>query len=150
MALSARDRAFWASHSGISAAPPARRDVAGQVLIDSSSLTAVEVAERLHVSVSTVRRRAVARKLYSYRLDRRLAFPDWQFTEAGDQTLPALDRVLSILPDDLHRQAVEGFFRTPMPDLVINGEGTPVAQWLEKGGAVEPVLAIARALDVGF
>jgi hypothetical protein len=52
---------------------------------------------------------------------------------------------LAALPDDLHPQAVAGFFLTPQPDLVMNGEAVPVAVWLQEGGSVELVLTLAAA-----
>lgn len=153
--LPARDRAFWDAHSGISPTPRAvsrgsANNAAAQLLMDSSSLTAGEVAEKLRLSPSTVRHYKAERKLYSYLANGRLVFPDWQFTQKGDRTLPGLDRVLSALPDDLHPQAVAGFFLTPQPDLVMSGEAVSPVVWLEKGGSVEPVLAMADALAAGY
>lgn len=153
--LPARDRAFWDTHSGISPTPRAvargsANNAAAQLLMDSSSLTASDVAEKLHLSPSTVRHYKAERKLYSYLANGRLVFPDWQFTQKGDRALPGLDRVLSTLPDDLHPQAVAGFFLTPQPDLVMSGEAVPPAVWLEKGGSAEPVLAMAAALAAGY
>lgn len=144
----ARDRAFWVAHSGISEG--ARDDaVAPQGPVGSSTLTVTEVAEKLHLSAPTVRRRTAVRRLYSYRSRGRLVFPDWQFIQPGDQTLPGLDRVLAALPDDLHPPAIAGFFLTPQPDLVVNGNAASVTLWLEKGGSVDPVVSMARELAAG-
>ncbi|TSE15033.1 helix-turn-helix domain-containing protein [Arthrobacter sp. KBS0703] len=149
--LPARDEAFWRAHSGIAPMPHAvargsANNAAAQLLMDSSSLTAAEVAKKLHLSVSTVRRYGAQRKLYFYTAWGQLAFPIWQFTETGTRTLPGLERILSTLPADLHPQSVAGFFATPQQDLTINGEAVTAAVWLEEGGSEEPVLAMARAL----
>lgn len=153
--LPARDRDFWAEHSGINAdeatvASGSARNAAAQVLMNSSSLTAAEVAENLGLSASTIRHYKAERKLYSYLANGRLLFPTWQFTRKGNRALPGLDRVLGALPDDLHPQAMAGFFQTPKPDLVINGEAVTAAAWLEDGGSIEPVVAMAEALSAGY
>ena len=153
--LPARDRAFWDAHSGVSPTPGAAargsaNNAAAQLLMDSTSLTAPEVAQKLHLSPSTVRHYKAERKLYSYLANGRLVFPDWQFTRSGNRALPGLDRVLAALPNDLHPQAVAGFFLSQQPDLVLNDEAVPPAVWLEKGGSVEPVLAMANALAAGY
>lgn len=152
--LPARDRAFWAEHAGITSdtATVARgsgHNAAAQVLMDSSSLTAAEAAENLRLSPSTVRHYKAERKLYSYLANGRLLFPTWQFTQSG-RPLPGLERILARLPEDLHPQAVAGFFLTPQPDLVINGAAVSAAAWMEAGGSVEPVLAMAGALAAGY
>lgn len=152
--LPARDPDFWAAHSGISPAPEtvsvgSANNAAAQILMDSSSLTAAEVAENLQLSPSTVRHYKAEGKLYSYRANGRLLFPTWQFTEQGTP-LPGLADILGTLPDDLHPQAVAGFFLTPQPDLVINREAVTVAAWLQAGGSVQSVLAMASALAAGY
>lgn len=145
----ARDRAFWAEHAGITTdALESGHNTAAKVPMDSSSLTAAEVAENLHLAPSTVRHHKAARKLYSYLARGRLLFPTWQFTQSG-RPLLGLERILAMLPKDLHPQAVAGFFLTPQPDLVINGEAVSAAEWMEAGGSVEPVLALAGALADG-
>ncbi|WHP61124.1 hypothetical protein QMY03_09560 [Arthrobacter sp. KFRI-F3372] len=153
--LPAHDREFWAAHSGITTSPAtvargSARNAAARVLMDSSSLSAAAVAENLNLSASTVRHYRAEGKLYSYLANGRLLFPAWQFTKQGHRALPGLDRVLSSLPGDLHPQAVAGFFLSPQPDLVINGEEVSVAAWLEDGGSAEPVLTIADALAAGY
>lgn len=146
-----QDRAFWDAHSGITAdsgtvSRGSGRNAASQVLLDSSSLTAAEVAENLRIAPSTVRHYKAERKLYSYVANGRPLFPTWQFTRGG-RPLPGLERILATLPKDLHPQSVAGFFLNPQPDLVINGKAVSTAAWMEAGGSVEPVLALA-AVDV--
>lgn len=126
------------------------RNAAARAHMDASLLTAAEVGENLHLPESTVRRHRSERKLYAYLMNGRLVFPDGQFTRTGDRVLPGLERILAVLPDDLHPQTVAGFFRAPQPDLVLNGEAAPVAVWLEERGSVEPVLARATAANNGY
>ncbi|MFC9352817.1 MULTISPECIES: hypothetical protein [Terrabacteria group] len=101
--LPAPDRDFRAAHSGITHDPstvasgPAR-NAAAQVLMDSSSLTAAEVAENLNLSPFTVRHYKAERKLYSYLANGRLLFPTWQFRQQSPRPLPELDRVLERSP----------------------------------------------------
>jgi hypothetical protein len=85
--LLARDRAFWADHSGITADPGtvargSGDNAAAQVLMDSSSLSSAEVAENLRLSPSTVRHYKAERKLYSYLANGRLLFPTHNFFRA--------------------------------------------------------------------
>ena len=154
-ALSDFNRAFWVAHSGIqvSSREVARGsaiNAAARIRIDASSLTAAEVGEKLHLAASTVRQLGAVRKLYAYLVNGRLVFPDWQFTRTGNRVLPGLERILDVLPDDLHPQTVAGFFLTPQPDLVLNGEATAVAVWLEERGSVEPALALAATVNFAY
>ncbi|MHA7155870.1 hypothetical protein [Arthrobacter sp. TMN-50] len=151
--LPARDRTFWEAHSGLSAT---RKDVArssahstaARVLGDATSHSAADVANRLGLSPSTIRHYKAERKLFSYLINGRIVFPDWQFTPAG-KVMPRLDLILGALPE-LHPQAVAGFFLTPQPDLELDGEPVTVKAWLEAGGTAEPVLNMAAALAVGY
>lgn len=153
--LSATDRAFWDANSGIDNSPAAvasasAANAAARIVLDASSLTAAEVAGHLGLSPSTVRHYKAARKLYSYPVDGKLAFPAWQFNEAGVKSIPFLDDVLGALPEDLHPQAVAGFFLTPQPDLVITGTPVSAKAWLEAGGSKEPVVELAEGLAAGY
>lgn len=153
--LSAPDRAFWKANAGIDSPPAAvasasAANAAARIVLDASAFTAAEVAEHLGLSASTVRHYKAARKLYSYFVDGKLAFPAWQFNEAGDKSIPSLEDVLDVLPEDLHPQAVAGFFLTPQPDLVINGTPVSAKAWLEAGGSKEPVVELAEGLATGY
>lgn len=126
VSLPARDRDFWEIYSGAAAtdaevAVASAASAAARIIFDSSAVPAAEVAERMHLSASTVRRYKAARKLYAYVVNGKLAFPDWQFNEAGSRSIPSLEEVLGVLRTDLHPQAVAGFFLTPQPDLVLRG-----------------------------
>ena len=86
-----QDCAFWDAHSGITAdsATVSRgsgRNAASQVLMDSSSLTAAEVAENLCLAPSTVQHYKAERKLYTYLANGRLLFPTWQFTQTAGRS----------------------------------------------------------------
>jgi hypothetical protein len=153
--LSAPDRAFWDANSGIDKSPAAvahasAANAAARLLHDVSALTAIEVAEKLHLSASTIRHYKSDRKLYSYPVDGKLAFPDWQFVTAGGKLIPALEDILAALPADLHPQTVAGFFLTPQPDLVISGSPVSAKAWLEAGGSKEPVVELAEDLAAGY
>ncbi|RNL51411.1 hypothetical protein [Arthrobacter oryzae] len=153
--LSGRDRDFWDTNSGIFAtdaaiATASAANAAARIIFDSSAITASEVAERMHLSTSTIRHYKAARKLYSYFLNGKLAFPDWQFNDAGDKSIPSLEDILDTLPDDLHPQTVAGFFLTPQPDLVLNGEPVSAKAWLEAGGSKEIVVGLAEGLAAGY
>lgn len=153
--LSARDRSFWDAHSGIRGTPAdVERGLAMNATLRTqvavSSLTLADVAEILRLSTSTVRRYGAKRKLYSTRVNGRPVFPRWQFTRAADALLPGLEAVLSALPEDLDPGTVGGFFLTPQPDLSTRGDAVSVAVWLEEGGELEPVLAMADALSSGY
>ncbi|MHA7298115.1 helix-turn-helix domain-containing protein [Pseudarthrobacter sp. MDT3-1] len=153
--LSARDRDFWDKNSGIAAdhaavAIASAANAAARLVFDASALTAAEVAERMHMSASTIRHYKSARKLYSYLVNGKLAFPQWQFNDTGDQSIPSLEDVLGALPDDLHPQAVAGFFLTPQPDLVLNGMHVSAKSWLEAGGSKKVVVDLAEGLAAGY
>lgn len=153
--LSVRDRDFWDKNSGIAAdhadvAVASAANAAARLVFDASALTAAEVAERMHMSASTIRHYKSARKLYSYLVNGKLAFPQWQFTDTGDKSIPSLEDVLGGLPDDLHPQAVAGFFLTPQPDLVLNGMHVSAKSWLEAGGSKKVVVDLAEGLAAGY
>jgi hypothetical protein len=107
------------------------------------------VAELLGRQNSAVRHYKADRKLYAYERGGRSIFPMWQFTEER-KAIPYLDKVLAVLPADLHPQAVAGFFVTPQPDLVLDGKPVSAKDWLEQGGPVEPILQLGNALAVGI
>jgi len=153
--LSARDRDFWDKNSGITAdhaavATASAANAAARLVFDASARTAAEVAERMQMSASTIRHYKSGRKLYSYLVNGKLAFPQWQFNDTGDKSIPSLEDVLGALPEDLHPQAVAGFFLTPQPDLVLNGERVSAKSWLEAGGSKKVVVDLAEGLTAGY
>ena len=155
VSLSARDRSFWDANAGITAeeggvATAAAANVVTALVSDSSALTAEELARKLHLSSSTIRHYKSAGRLYSYERHGKLHFPLWQFAADTGQALPGLSVVLAALPRDAHPQTIAGFFQTPQPDLVIDGEASSAKQWMESGGDTEPVVSIANDVSFGF
>jgi hypothetical protein len=153
--LSWHDRSFWEVNSGIkdseaAVASASASNAAARVLLDASAASADEVATRMRLSPSTIRHYKAARKLYSYLVNGKLAFPGWQFNESGDRPIPSLENVLAVMPEDLHPQSVAGFFLTPQPDLVLHGEPVSAKEWLEAGGSDEPVVDLAEGLVAGY
>ncbi|HEX9088689.1 MAG TPA: hypothetical protein VF867_14320 [Arthrobacter sp.] len=153
--LSASDRDFWEANSGITATDAAiagasAANAAARIVFDSSSVTADEVAARMHLAASSIRHYKAAGKLYSYLVNGKLAFPAWQFNDAGDKSIPFLADVLGALPDDLHPQAVAGFFLTRQADLVLNGSPVSAKEWLEAGGGKDIVISLAEGLAAGY
>lgn len=153
--MQAGDREFWERNSGVSATPgdvdrAAAGSAAARSLMDSTALSADQVAVLLHLAPSTVRRHSADRKLYAYRVGDELLFPAWQFNAAGDNLIPSLEAVLSVLSADLHPQSVAGFFLTPQPDLVLDGSPVSAKAWLEAGGPANDVTALARELAAGY
>ncbi len=153
--LSANDRSFWNENSGVAVSEAAVAsasvaNAAAQVALDSSAISAAEVAKRMHLSASTVRHYKAARRLYSNMVNGKLVFPVWQFNDAGDTPIPALNDILAVLPDDLHPQSVAGFFLTLQPDLVLDGEPVSAKAWLEAGGSKDVVVGLAESLALGY
>lgn len=153
--LSWHDRSFWEVNSGIkdsdaAVASASAANAAARVLLDASAATAEEVAKRMRLSASTIRHYKAAKKLYSYLVNGKLAFPGWQFNGSGDRSIPSLENVLAVMPEDLHPQTVAGFFLTPQPDLVLHGEPVSAKEWLEAGGSDEPVVELAEGLAAGY
>ncbi|PTT67005.1 hypothetical protein [Arthrobacter sp. HMWF013] len=154
-ALSWHDREFWDTHSGIKSddaaiASASAANAAARVLLDASAVTAEEVANRMRLSPSTIRHYKAARKLYSYLVNGKLAFPAWQFNDAGDRSIPSLENVLAVLPEELHPQTVAGFFLTPQPDLLLHDKQVSAKAWLEAGGQEEIVVELAKGLAAGY
>jgi hypothetical protein len=154
VALPAGDQQFWDKNAGIKVSMPsisqaAAADAAARVMMDARALSAHEVGELLGRQNSTIRHYKADHKLYAYERGGRSLFPAWQFNE-DRKAIPYLDKVLAGLTLDLHPQAVAGFFLSPQPDLVVNGNPVSSKEWLEHGGPVEPVLNLAHGLSVGI
>lgn len=149
--MSADTGNFWQKHSGIKAthqevAEAVASEMAARALIDTTALTAEQVAARLNLPVSTVLLHAADRELYSYSEERGRKFPEWQFTAAGRSVIPSLGSVLAALPVDLHPRTVAGFFLTTQPDLVSRGTPVSAKEWLEAGMPIDPVVQLAASL----
>jgi hypothetical protein len=116
-----------------------------------------EVAKRLRIDPSQVRRRLGQRTLYGLKPDEDWLLPAFQFTAAG-LPLPGLAVVLPQLPPDLNPVAVYRWFTLPDPDLRLDLLRTPGAgvgfagetlsphDWLAAGGDPAVVAALAAGL----
>jgi hypothetical protein len=115
----------------------------------STAYSANEVAELLGVNESRVRQRRADRTLWAIQDRGGWIFPALQFEdEAGRRgQIRELDRVLQVLPVDLHPLSVAGFLTTPQPDLRVGGHPVSPLDWLRSGGDVRPVLSVAEAAD---
>lgn len=147
VSLPAAELEFWKQHSGVNTAPDkvaqaSASSAASKMLLDATSHTAVEVGIMLELASSTVRHYKAERKLYAYTANGKLLFPDWQFDRG--RALPHLDKVLAVMAEDLHPQTVAGFFRSPKPELVLDGSPVGPIEWLVSGGSEEPVVQLAR------
>ncbi|WP_052259952.1 hypothetical protein [Pseudarthrobacter phenanthrenivorans] len=150
----AAEREFWDRNAGIKAnqssiSQAAVGDRTARALMEDQALGTEAVAELLGRQESSVRQDMTDLKLYAYEQGGRAQLPAWQFTQGG-APIPGLDRVLAVLPADLHPQSVAGFFLTPQPDLVLKGIPRSAKEWLESGGPVEPVLQLASGLRAGI
>ena len=118
--------------------------VAGLALA-SDSLSVKQAATALGVSEGRIRQRLAARTLFGLAASGGWRLPRFQFAEHG-QLLRGMDQVLPVLPDDVHPVVVASFLVRPHPDLFLDGAATSPAQWLEGGGPVETVVALAAGL----
>jgi hypothetical protein len=117
--------------------------------IISTAYSASEVAELLGVNESRVRQRRADRALWAIQDRGGWVFPALQFEdEAGRRgQIRELDRVLQVLPADLHPLSVAGFLTTPQPDLRVGGQPVSPLDWLRSGGDGRLVLSVAEAAD---
>lgn len=146
---------FWEQHSGISPGSRAAREAmasnaAAHERPGTESLTAGQIARRLGLPTAVIRGRAAGRRLYAYRRDGDLLFPEWQFTTSGDTVIPHLHSILAALPEDAHPDTIAGFFLTEQPDLVLGGQAVSVRDWLKAGAPPEFVMEMARDLTAGY
>jgi hypothetical protein len=118
---------------------------AGLALIEATSATVGEVAQKLRVTASRVRQRAVERSLYGLREEDEWRFPRWQFGEDG-RPIRGLAQVFAALPQGVHPVAVWRLVSEPSPDLEILDKLASPLEWLRSGGDPGPVAAIAREL----
>ena len=121
------------------------RTLAAGLALASDSLSVKQAAAALGVSEGRIRQRLAARTLFGIAASGGWRLPRFQFTEHS-QLLRGMDQVLPVLPEDVHPVVVASFLARPHPDLVLNGEATSPAQWLEGGGRVETVVALAAGL----
>jgi hypothetical protein len=116
-----------------------------------------EVAKRLRIDPSQVRRRLIQHTLYGLKLDDDWLLPAFQFTADG-LPLPGVAIVFPRLPPNLHPVAVYRWFTLPDPDLrpqALHGlaegdragdEALSPRDWLAAGGDPAVVAALADGL----
>jgi hypothetical protein len=113
----------------------------------ASCLTVEDVAQRLGISPSRVRRRLAEGSVYAFpSLGRGHVpmLPPWQFT-TDDQFTPHLGSVLSALPADFLPLDIEDFALHACVEQPGSGRQVAVLEWLRAGG--DPNAAIALALE---
>lgn len=111
-----------------------RERVFHQLSMLTDALDVSWVARQLGVDPTRVRQRLREGSLYGLRGGSRTwLLPRWQFG-ADDQPIPHLREVPADLPVDLHPRSVAGFFDTPQPEPVIDGETCSPRDWLMSGG----------------
>jgi len=127
--------------------------IAHMARLISTAYTSSAVASGLGVNESRIRQRRLARTLWAIDDNGSWVYPVVQFDlmdvdgrRSALKTVRGLDQVLPALPTDLHPTAVAGFLLTPQHELAIDGEPRTVRDWLNSGGAVEPVL---RLIEMG-
>lgn len=109
--------------------------------------TVAQVAERLGIGTSMVRKRLGAGQLLGEH-DHRNAWriPAWQF--AGSQIVPGLTDVLPRVPAGLDLDAVEQFFTEPNPDLIVDEIPVSPLTWLATGHDPSMVVPLVATLDI--
>ena len=122
------------------------RTAARYAALRAAALTEREAAALLGVSESRVRQRIGERTLYAVRAGRERRLPRFQFAEDG--LVPKVGEVLREMPEDAHPLAVEGWFASPDPDLVLEGEDAPLSprDWLLSGGSAKALRPLVREL----
>jgi hypothetical protein len=118
----------------------------------ATAYTSGELAAGAGLDEAQVERRRLAGTLWAINNDGAWVYPAAQFdvAEVGGRrrldTIRELDRVLAVLPADLHPMAVNGLLLTPQWELAVDGRPLTVVEWLRTGGPVEAVL---RLIEIG-
>jgi len=123
-----------------------------------STLSTQRAAELLDRDPSNIRRGVQEGRYYAVRVAGKLRLPAWQFIEQmtyedipGEDAvpdgefvpLPNLSALVPDLPPGLHPHTVEGFMRTPQPEL----DDTSPIEWLTGGGEPGPVSGLIAGLS---
>jgi hypothetical protein len=121
--------------------------VAEYAVLQNTSLTAGEAAQKLGVDPSRVRQLLAARKIYGLQVRGVWKIPIFQF--ADDRLLPGLEEVVPALSTDLHPIGVYHWFTTPNPDLAPDELGRPLSprDWLLTGHSPSVLAELATDLD---
>ncbi|MFV2073558.1 MAG: hypothetical protein ACC742_13005 [Thermoanaerobaculales bacterium] len=127
-------------------AEPMSLGIARYARLIATCLSVAGAAEILGVNSSRVRQRLKARSLYGFKLSGGWLLPQFQFDRR--RLVPAIERVIQALPEDLHPVAVATWFATPNPDLVEEPSDrllTPL-DWLRSGHGPTIVAELATHL----
>ncbi len=121
--------------------------VAEYAVLQNTSLTAGETAQKLGVDSSRVRQLLAARKIYGLQVRGAWKIPIFQF--ADDRLLPGLEEVVPALSTDLHPIGVYHWFTSPNADLVPEELGREVSprEWLLTGHSPGVLAELAADLD---
>jgi hypothetical protein len=128
---------------------PIARAAAQLAALANASFTAKEAAELLRVDRTRIFQRLNTNRrpsLYGFRWHGEWRLPTFQFE--GEQILPNFDKIMAVLPRDLHPLSVYRWFTTPTPDLRDRNLGRDVSprEWLLLGNDPAPVVHIAEHL----
>jgi len=108
--------------------------------LTATAKTVEEAAGLLGVSTSRIRQRAAAGSVWSIKVGNKLLLPAVQFN--GEEMVPNLDRILTMLPDGLHPLALERALTDPRADLMLDASPVSVIDWLTSGGDVKTALEV--------
>lgn len=109
------------------------------------TISAAEVAERLHLDDSSIRARQGKGALYAFLSGRKRRYPLWQFVDGADLVVPGLAAVTRVFPREWHPATVEGFMKTPQDSLRIEGKKVTPPEWLLSGGDPQAVVGILES-----
>ena len=127
---------------------PLARTAAEFVALLKASLSTAAVARKLGVDPSRIRQRLTSQppSLYGIRLSSGWVIPDFQFD--GDRLIPGVGDVVAGLDPELHPVAVQRWFTTPNPDLMVEDESRSLSprDWLRFGLPAQAVIDLAADL----
>lgn len=103
------------------------------------SLTTAQVAGLCGVSDGRVRHWASHGEVISFRLDKELRYPSFQFREG--KRMPQLAAIISAAPDFWTHVELSGYLTTPQPGLEVEGRPTAPVDWLFAGRGMDAVVA---------
>jgi excisionase family DNA binding protein len=106
--------------------------------------TVGEVAQRIGVTPGRVRQMLRARELFAIREGETWRVPWFQFD--GDRPVRGLDRIIRVLPSDLHPVAVFNLLTLPDPDLELHDRPVSPLEWLRSGADPTPIVELAADL----
>jgi excisionase family DNA binding protein len=110
----------------------------------ADSLSVEDAAQLLELHRSRLRQMLSDRSLYGIKTDGEWRIPAFQFV--GRRLARNLGPVLKAAPKRLHPIELFNWLNRPEQALVIEGQAVPPLRWLELGGDVERVAAIAAEL----